>query len=116
MIRLAFELVVVAALLFKFVGEIEDMIEAKTLHGTYGSYFGVWNILDMTSILFYAICTMYWIVFFIQMQAVDIPKTEPLREAPPKGDPTGTIQALDWAHPDFLADLLDMTNNMMNAK
>ena len=55
-------------------------------------------------------------MFYGQMSMVDIPKTEPLREATPKGDPGGKLQALDWAHPDFLEDLLDMTNSASSHK
>ena len=115
-LRLTLELLVVAGVVSKIVGEFQDAIETKKLHGTYAAYFGPWNIMDCISIAMYSICIMYWLVFYSQMSMVDIPKTEPLREAPPKGDPGGKLQALDWAHPDFLGDLLDMTDNMMDAR
>ena len=123
--RLFLELIVVAGVIFKVIGEVEDMIEARKLHGTVRAYFEPWNILDVVGIAMYSIVIVYWIIYFFQMEAVDIPKTEPLKESRPKGcvpaspstiETDCPLQALDWAHPDFLGDLLDMTNNMMAAK
>ena len=61
-IRLTLELFVVAGVISKLIGEFQDAIEAKKLHGTYVAYFGVWNILDCISITMYTICIMYWLV------------------------------------------------------
>ena len=95
-IRLAFELLVLTGVVFKIVGEFQDLIEAKKIHGTYAAYLDLWNIMDMASISMYTVCAVFWVVFFFIMSGIDIPKTEPLREAAAKGDPGGKLQALDW--------------------
>ena len=61
-LRLTLELLVVAGVATRLIGEFQDAVEAKKLHGTYAAYFGVWNILDCISISMYTICIMYWLV------------------------------------------------------